>query len=170
METCLCSSIHRLAETFNEDQAKDLIPALNSHLQDLVALLGQSRSLGRELQYRITPSNQRTNKVFSVESVDLTPVNQVCERFRGDVDGFWTASDDDAVHAELRRRLACVVVFLRSRLNAQASVPTPIAKLFIGQANYTNIRNSGRKYIQLARKLGGIGAIFWFPLNIPHST
>ncbi|ETS83873.1 hypothetical protein PFICI_05749 [Pestalotiopsis fici W106-1] len=170
MGTCLCTSIHRLAETFDEDRAKELIPALNSHLQHLVAVLGQSRALCREVQYRITPSNQRTNKVFSVESVDLTPVDQVCERFRGDVDGFWTVFDDDAVHAELRRRLACVVIFLRSRLSAQASVPPPIAKLFVGQPNYTNIRNSGRKYIQLARRLGGLGAIFWFPLNIPHST
>lgn len=171
MGTCICSSVHHLAESYDEDRARSLVSALNSHLKDLSDLLSQSRSLCREVQYRITPTNQRTSKVLSVESVDRTPVDQVCERFREDADGFWSESAvADGVHSELRRRLACVVIFLRSKLNSQAAVPSQIANVFSGQPNNTNVRNSGRKYIHIARKLGSIGAIFWLPLSIPHST
>ncbi|KAK6209140.1 hypothetical protein LQW54_006594 [Pestalotiopsis sp. IQ-011] len=171
MGTCICSSVHHLAESYDEDRARSLVSALNSHLKDLSDLLSQSRLLCREVQYRITPINQLTTKVLSVESVDRTPVDQVCERFREDSEGFWSESAvADGVHSELRRRLACVVIFLRSKLNAQAAVPPQIANVFSGQPDNTNFRNFGRKYIHIARKLGSIGAIFWLPLSIGHST
>ncbi|KAF6822655.1 LipA and NB-ARC domain-containing protein [Colletotrichum plurivorum] len=172
---CLCSSIRLLAnaETLDESRARDLIPALNGHLGDLRRLLGRSKSLFRDVQYHVAPRNQRTSKALSVDAVDLAPANRMCERFREDVDGFWAAPNDDghgAVNPELRRRLACVVIFLRSKLDAQVLAQPQIASLFSGSPNFADVRNSGRKYIQIARKLGGLGSILWLPLDIPPST
>lgn len=169
METCLCSAIHALAKEYDEVQAKELIPALNNHLKDLRHFLAQAKSLNRSIQYQITPRNQRTNKALFVDSVDLTPINRLCQRFNQDVDGFWAGSDD-RVHLELRRRLACVVVFLLSKLDAQVLASPQIVDVLPGVQNFTDVRNSGRKYVQISQKLGGIGAIFWLPLNIPPST
>ncbi|KXH60762.1 hypothetical protein CNYM01_04298 [Colletotrichum nymphaeae SA-01] len=166
---CLCSSIRLLTKQYDEERARELIPALNSHLEDVRRLLAKSKALSRDVQYQITPRNQRTNKALSVDSIDLAPVKQIYEVFSENVDGFWVASDD-RVNADLRRRLACIVIFLRSKLDPEASVPPHIAKPFHGQTNYADIRNSGRKYIQIARKLGGLGSILWLPLDIPPST
>ncbi|EXL98146.1 hypothetical protein NOF04DRAFT_6556 [Fusarium oxysporum II5] len=169
METCLCSTVHSLAKDYDAVQAKELIPALNRHLEDLRQFLAQAKSLSRQLQYQITPRNQRTEKALFVDKVDLTPVNRVCSIFDNDVDGFWAGSVDQ-VHLELRRRLACVVVFLRSQLDAQILAPPQVAEVFSGVPNLTDMRNPGRKYVQIAQRLGGVGAIFWLPLNIPPST
>uniref|UniRef100_L2G2V8 ABC multidrug transporter n=1 Tax=Colletotrichum fructicola (strain Nara gc5) TaxID=1213859 RepID=L2G2V8_COLFN len=166
---CLCSSVRLLSNQYDESQARNLIPALNRHLEDLRRLLAQSKSLSRDVQFHVTPRNQRTSKALAVDSLDLTPVNQVREQFRENIDGFWAVSDN-RVPAELRRRLACVVIFLRSKLDAQVLVPPQVAEIFPGQHNYSDIRNSGRKYIQIARKLGGLGAILWLPLDVPPST
>ncbi|KAJ4123923.1 major facilitator super [Fusarium oxysporum] len=169
METCLCRTIHTLAKDYDVVQAKELIPALNRHLEDLRQFLAQAKSLSRQVQYQITPRNQRTDKALFVDSVDLTPVDRVCSRFDNDVNGFWAGSDDH-VHLELRRRLACVVIFLRSKLDAQMLAPPQVVEEFPGAQNPTDMRNAGRKYVQIAQRLGGVGAIFWLPLNIPPST
>ncbi|RYC93862.1 hypothetical protein BFJ63_vAg3500 [Fusarium oxysporum f. sp. narcissi] len=169
METCLCRTIHTLAKDYDVVQAKELIPALNRHLEDLRQFLAQAKSLSRQVQYQITPRNQRTGKALFVDSVDLTPVDRVCSRFDNDVNGFWAGSDDH-VHLELRRRLACVVIFLRSKLDAQMLAPPQVVEEFPGAQNPTDMRNAGRKYVQIAQRLGGVGAIFWLPLNIPPST
>ncbi|GJC88635.1 hypothetical protein ColLi_11473 [Colletotrichum liriopes] len=167
--SCFCTSIQLLAKQYDEGRARDLVPALNCHLEVLRRLLAQSKSLARDVHYRVTPRNQRTNKALSVDSVDPAPANQICELFSENVDEFW-ASSDSRINTELRRRLACVVIFLRSKLDAQAQVPPRIADMFRGQHNYADIRNSGSKYIQIARKLGGLGSILWLPLDIPPST
>lgn len=169
METCLCRTIHTLAKDYDAVQAKELIPALNRHLEDLRQFLAQAKSLSRQVQYQITPRNQRTGKALFVDSVDLTPVDRVCSRFDNDVNGFWAGSDDH-VHLELRRRLACVVIFLRSKLDAQMLAPPQVAKVFPRAQNLTDMRNPGRKYVQISQRLGGVGAIFWLPLNVPPST
>jgi hypothetical protein len=171
---CLCGTARGLVKDYDEGRAQSLIPALNCHLRDLRTLLARSKSLTREVQYRITPNTQRTMKALYVDSVNLGPVDQVCERFTDDAEGFWrTAPSDDVVHVELRRRLACVVIFLRSKLDAEVWVPPEVATVFQGQQqqqNFTDIRHSGRKYIKIARKLGGLGSLFWLPLEIPPST
>ncbi|KAG5750215.1 hypothetical protein H9Q72_006739 [Fusarium xylarioides] len=169
MDGCLCSTIHTLAKDYDEAQAKDLIPALNRHLEDLRQFLAQAGSLSRQLQYQITPRNQRTGKALFVDKVELTPVDRVFSRFENDVTGFWAGSDD-RVHLELRRRLACVVIFLRSKLDAQILAPPQVAEVFPGMQSFTDLRNPGRKYVQIAQKLGGVGAIFWLPLDVPAST
>lgn len=169
METCVCSALRSLAANYDEGRAKGMIAALNCHLKELRALLAQSKSLTRDVPYRITLNNQRTMKALFISSLDLTPINRVYERFRDDIDGFWTHSDD-AVHVELRRRLACVAILLRSKLDAEVLVPPGLARLLHGQSNYADLRNSGRKYIKIARKLGGLGSLLWLPLDIPPST
>lgn len=166
---CLCSAVHALAKNYDDARARDLIPTLNRHLKDVHLLLAKSKSLHRRVQYQITAKNERRNKILTVDSVDTASIDQVCDTFREDVERFWTTSISSA-HTELRRRLACVVVFLRSILDAQASVPAHIVRLLPDPLNYAEVRNAGRKYIKIARKLGGLGAICWLPLDIPHST
>lgn len=166
---CLCSTVHSLARQHDEARARDLIPALNRHLKTVRLLLATSKSLHSGIQYQITPRNERKNKALLVDSPDLAPVDQVCGMFRNHVDGFWAGSIN-SVHTQLRRRLACVVVFLRSVLEAQASVPPQIARVFPEPLNHVDVRNAGRKYIKIARKVGGLGAICWLPLDIPSST
>ena len=169
MDQCLCHSICQLAKHHDESRAETISAALNSHLRDLRDIICRSKALKRDVQYRITPNNQRTVKALLVDSVDLAPADRVCARFEDDLDGFWTGAGH-AVDVDLRRRLACVVTFLRSKLDPEASVPLQIARVFQGRQNYSDIRNSGRKYIKIARKLGGLGALLWLPVRIPPST
>lgn len=169
MNSCLCNTIHTLAKDYDDAQAKELIPALNRHLEDLRQVLAQASSLSRQVQYQITPRNQRTGKALFVDKVDLAPVDRVFSRFENDVIGFW-ADSDDRVHLELRRRLACVVIFLRSKLDAQILAPPQVAEVFPGVRSFADLRNPGRKYVQIAQRLGGVGAIFWLPLDVPAST
>ncbi|CVL06856.1 uncharacterized protein FMAN_11950 [Fusarium mangiferae] len=169
MDGCLCNTIHTLSKAYNEAQAKDLIPALNRHLEDLRQFLAQASSLSRQVQYQITPRNQRTGKALFVDKVDLAPVDRVFSRFENDVIGFW-ADSDDRVHLELRRRLACVAIFLRSKLDMQILAPPQVAKIFPGLRSFADLRNPGRKYVQIAQRIGGEGAIFWLPLDVPAST
>ena len=169
MDECLCHSIRQLAKHHDESRAEAIFSALNNHLRDLRDIICRSKALKRDVQYRITPSNQRTVKALLVDSVNLTLADRVCARFEHDLDGFWAAGGD-AVNVDLRRRLACVVVFLRSKLDPEASVPLQVARVFQGQHNYSDIRNSGRKYIKIARKLSGLGALLWLPVSVPPST
>lgn len=171
MSSCLCESVRRLAADFDEQQARDLVPSLNLHLRHLQSLLTQLRGLGlaRDIKYVITASNQRAVKALSVDSVDLGPIDQIYDRFKDNFDGFWENSEDP-IQKEVRRRIACVVIFLRSKLDAFASVPSQIASAFQGSQNYADGRHAGRKYLKIARKLGDIGSLFWLPLDIPHST
>ncbi|CCT72922.1 uncharacterized protein FFUJ_12819 [Fusarium fujikuroi IMI 58289] len=169
MDGCLCNTIHTLAKDYNEAQAIELIPALNRHLEDLRQFLAKTSSLSRQVQYQITPRNQRTDKALFVDKVDLTPVHRVFSKFENDVIGFW-ADSDDRVHLELRRRLACVAIFLRSKLDLQILAPPQVADVFPGVRSIADLRNPGRKYVQIAQRLGGVGAIFWLPRDVPAST
>ncbi|KAJ0312238.1 hypothetical protein COL516b_001312 [Colletotrichum fioriniae] len=125
---CLCSSIRLLSKQYDEDRARELIPALNSHLEDVRRLLAKSKALSRDVQYQITPRNQRTNKALSVDSIDLAPVKQIYEVFSENVDGFWVASDD-RVNADLRRRsepLKLAAWPIVEKTTRAYKVPTPL--------------------------------------------
>ncbi|KAF5680207.1 mfs multidrug transporter [Fusarium circinatum] len=145
MDSCVCNTIHTLANDYNEAQAEELIPALNRHLEDLRQFLSQASSLSRQVQYQIIPRNHRSEKALFVDKVNLAPVDRVFSRFENDVTGFWAGSDD-RVHLELRRRLACVVIFLRSKLSAEILAPPQVAKVFPGMRSFTDVRNPGRNY------------------------
>ncbi|KAF5989559.1 ABC multidrug transporter [Fusarium bulbicola] len=169
MDDCICNKIYTLAKDYNEVQSKELIPALNRHLEHLRQFLAQASSLSRQVQHQIIPRNQRTEKALFIDKVNLAPVDRVFSRFENDVTGFWVGSDD-RVHLELRRRLACVVIFLRSKLGAEILAPPQVAEVFPGVQSFTDLRNPGRKYVQIAQRLGGVGALFWLPLDVPAST
>jgi hypothetical protein len=165
---CLCSAVRHLADHFDESEAKLLSSDLNKHLAAIRSILTKSKALARDVRYQVVPNNQRTMKILSIQSVDTLRVNQICDTFKNDIDALWTATED-LVHAELRRRLACVLIFLRSKLDAKEMVPPSIATLVQG-ARISELRYAGRKYIKIARKLGSIGAMFWLPMDIPAST
>lgn len=174
MDACLCN---RLCQTPGDDldrsQAKDLIPALNDHLRRLQLLLAQIKGFGlsRDVRYTVTSSKQRTSKALSVASLNLEPVDRICDTFGDDMDGFWRQlEEDDNIHKDLRRRISCVIIFLRSKLDASASVPLPVAAAFQGPRNYSELRHAGRKYLKISEKLGGLGCLFWLPVDIPYST
>ena len=177
MDACLCRTVRQLAEggpgdkqQMDDVQESALASALNDHLRHLRVLLSQSKSLTRLVSYRITLCNQRTTKAMFVGSIDPAPLDEVAARCRDvGLDSFWVATDD-TVQAGLCRRVICVALFLRSKLDASAPVPPSIARLLQRNQNLTELRNSGRKYIKIVRKLGGLGALFWLPLDIPHST
>ncbi|KAF4435267.1 ABC multidrug transporter [Fusarium acutatum] len=138
MNGCLCNTIHTLAKDYDEVRAKELIPALNHHLEDLRQLLAKAKSLTGEVHYQITPRNKQTDKALFVDKIDLTPVDWVFSKFDDDVTGFWAGSDD-RVDLELRRRLACVVIFLRSKLDAQILVLPQVAEVFPRVQNLTDM-------------------------------
>ncbi|KAF5536695.1 ABC multidrug transporter [Fusarium napiforme] len=169
MDSCLCNIIHTLAKNYNKAQAKELIPALNRHLEDLRQFLAQASSLRRQIQYQIIPQTQRTSKALFIEKVDLSTVDRVFSRFENNIAGLWAGSDD-RVHLELRRRFACAVIFLRSKLDAQVLAPPQVAEVFPRVQSFTDLRNPGRKHVQIAQRLGGVGAMFWLPLEVPAST
>lgn len=165
---CLCGTIRQLADRFDENEAKHLSADLNKHLAAIRSILTKSKALSRDVRYQVLPSAQRTMKIISIQFVDTTRVDRICDTFRNDLDGFWAGSDD-SVHTELHRRLVCVLVFLRSKIDARDWVPPNIANLIRG-ARTSELRAAGRKYIKIARKLGSIGSIFWLPMDIPAST
>ncbi|KAF5583674.1 mfs multidrug transporter [Fusarium subglutinans] len=99
MDGCVCNTIHTLAKGYNEAQVKELVPALNRHLQHLRQFLAQASSLSRHVQYQITPRNQRSEKALFVDKVDLAPIDRVFSRFENDVADFWVGSED-RVHLE----------------------------------------------------------------------
>ncbi|KPM43158.1 hypothetical protein AK830_g3409 [Neonectria ditissima] len=168
MASCLCSSISQLARDFNEARAKELVPTLNQHLAAIRAILARSKAVSRDVQYNIMPNNQRAMKVLSVRSVDMAPVDRVCERVKDNLDAFWMPSDD-ATHVEIHRRVACITIFLRSRLDPESLIPLHLATFVQGQ-QLSELRYAGKKYIKIARKLGGIGSVFCLPLDVPFST
>lgn len=170
MATCLCATIHQLAQQPDEIRARELTIDLNAHLRDLCIVLAQSKALARSVQYKVTPVNERINKALSVRKLDLKHVQSIQERFADDVAGFWGSQDTGVTLRDLRRRITCVVVFLRSTVDPQQPVPARIVTLFNGKWNYEEVRHAGRKYLKIARKLGGLGAILELPLSIPHST
>ena len=75
MNGCLYNTIHTLAKDYDEVRAKELIPVLNRHLEDMRQLLTKAKSLAGEVQYQITRRNKRTEKALFVDKVDLAPVD-----------------------------------------------------------------------------------------------
>lgn len=165
---CLCSTVRQLAKEYDDTKAESIASELNHHLSAVRSILSKSKLLARTTNYHVTPTNQRTAKILSLQSFNSDRVNDVYERFRFDLEGFWTPSDTSA-HVELHRRLACIVIFLRSELNASVLVPPRIARFFEGQKD-SELRQAGRKYIKMARRLGNIGSALWLPLDVPFST
>ncbi|KAF5253903.1 hypothetical protein FANTH_1228 [Fusarium anthophilum] len=154
MDGCVCNTIHALAKDYNEVQAKELIPALNRHLENLRQFLAQVSSLSSQVQYQMTPRNQQTEKALFVDKVDLAPVDRVFSRFENDVTGFWPAR---------------IIVFI---LSCGADLP---ALWYFFDLNWALrywhlLKWLRRKYVQIAQRLGGVGAIFWLPLDVPAST
>ncbi|KAH6661797.1 hypothetical protein F5X68DRAFT_252125 [Plectosphaerella plurivora] len=168
MEPCLCHSIRQLARDHDESRVAGLITAINDHLSDLRTLLGQSKTLARDVRYRITPNNPRTSKVFDVDSVDSTAVSGLVHEFGTNPEAFWAATSP--VHPDLRRRVATVVVFLLSKIDPGSPLPPQIAGLFKGSQPHQETRLLGKKYVSIARKLVDLGAILWLPTSIPPST
>lgn len=97
MEPCLCATIRQLAKEYDDGKARNLASALNRHMRDLRAILSQSKSLARDVQYQVTLNNQRAMKALFVDFVDHKPIRKLCERFKDDALGFWAPSND-AVH------------------------------------------------------------------------
>lgn len=165
---CLCGNVQRLAESFDEVSAKRLLPSLNQHLKAIHSIFAKSKHVSRDANYIIVPNNQRTMKILSLRSIDASGVDQLCKRMNTDMDTFWTPSDEP-INTELCRRIACIVVFLRSKLNIDAPIPDEIAK-YTQANNPTELRYAGKKYLKMARKLGDLGSVFWLPQSIPTST
>lgn len=168
MDVCICKTIQQLAVNFDEETVQEITPAINQHLKCLWTVLSKSKVFTRDLQYHITPINYRTAKFLSVRSIDTSNINRLFESFKNNTDAFWQASND-SLHGEICRRIACISIYLRSKLDPEALIPAHLARFIEGQ-NFAELRYAGRKYLKIGRKLGGIGAIFWLPTDIPPST
>ncbi|KAG9256920.1 uncharacterized protein F5Z01DRAFT_493234 [Emericellopsis atlantica] len=170
MAVCLCSTIHTLAHHPNESRALELAATLDAHLNDIRILLAQSKGLSRKIQYKVTSNIDRTSKALSLKKSTVTPAEGLGQCLQGGMDSFWTVKNQNSGLQDLQRRMACVVIFLESILEHETSIPPHIANILKGQCRYTELRNAGRKYIKIARKLGSLGSILWLPLSIPYST
>jgi hypothetical protein len=157
---CLCKQIDN----------SDSVPAssLNKHLEAIRAILGRNKALAKEVRYQIIPSNQRTAKILSLQSITFTKISILYQRFKGDTKAFWTAEGDGLLQ-ELRRRIACVTIFLRSKINDDAWIAEDVAGVVKGRT-LSELRYAGSKYIKIARRLGGVGSVLWLPLEVPAST
>lgn len=174
MNPCICLSVQRLAESPDEHRAEAIIAAINDHLADLHRVLTQSKALSRHVRYRITPSNHRTSKASQIDSIDLAEAQRLFVRFGHDgpdgPEAFWTVAANDHVHPHLRRRLATVAVYIRSRINMESVARPELVQILNGQQDAQDVRNAGRKYVKIARKLGGFGALAWLPSSMAPST
>ncbi|KAI9168011.1 hypothetical protein HJFPF1_04155 [Paramyrothecium foliicola] len=168
MPTCLCSNVRKVADDFDEASARRLLPSLNQHLKDIHSLFAKSKHVARDANYLISPNNQRTMKILNLRAVEVSRVDQLCERLETDIDAFWSHSNDP-INAELCRRIACITIFLISKLDTKSPLPVEIDNYTKG-SNPTELRYAGKKYLKMARKLGDVGSVFWLPQNIPTST
>lgn len=166
---CLCSEIRRLADSLEVAHSPDLAAELNEHLAAVRKILLRSKPLARDVRYQVVPNNQRTAKILAVRSINLEVTAGVHSTFDNDVRGFWEAAAISDAHNRLRRRVACVVAFLRSKLDTKEWL-SPSLRGIIRETNMSELRYAGNKYIKMARKLGGIGSILWLPLDVPSST
>ncbi|KAI1056659.1 hypothetical protein LB507_001489 [Fusarium sp. FIESC RH6] len=157
---CLCKQIDN-ADTVSAS-------SLNKHLEAIRAILGRNKALAKEVRYQIIPSNQRTAKILSLHSITFTKISALYTRFENDTKGFWTAEGDGLLQ-ELRRRIACVTIFLRSKINDDAWIADDVADVVKGRT-LSELRYAGSKYIKIARRLGGVGSVLWLPLEVPAST
>ena len=157
---CLCKQIDN-ADTLSAS-------SLNKHLEAIRAILGRNKALAKEVRYQIIPSNQRTAKILSLHSITFTKISALYTRFENDTKGFWTAEGDGLIQ-ELRRRIACVTIFLRSKINDDAWIAEDVADVVKGRT-LSELRYAGSKYIKIARRLGGVGSVLWLPLEVPAST
>lgn len=169
MANCLCSTIHQLAHGFDIQKADILVSDLNKHLAEIRSILTKSKTLSRDVRYQVTLNNQRTMKILSIQALKTTAVDELYDSFKDDIDGFWNTSMNDPNHVDLRRRLACVIVFLRSQLNTKDLIPPSIASL-VQSSKLSELRYAGKKYLKMARKLGDVGSVLWLPLEAPPST
>lgn len=165
---CLCSTVRDLADNFDQGRATGLAAELNRHLGAVRTLLAKSKALNRDVGYQVIPNNHRTSKIFAAHSIDSKTPVEICHRYQGNPREFFT-SEDPVVHPELRRRLACAVIYLRSSLDTQSWASPDISPLIQGQ-KLQELRYAGKKYIKMARRLGGIGSILWLPQSVPSST
>ncbi|KAF5656807.1 hypothetical protein FHETE_10781 [Fusarium heterosporum] len=148
---CSCSGINQLIDNFDPTKSADLASRLNKHLEALRTILARNKSLSKEVRYQIIPSNQRTAKILSLQPL-----------------GFWT-TPGDVLHQELRRRIACMTIFLRSKLDDSAWMSQDVSNVIQGRT-LSELRYAGSKYIKIARRLGGVGSILWLPTEVPAST
>jgi hypothetical protein len=172
---CLCDAVARLSQSFDPDVAAALAPDLSRHLSAIRALLSRSKPLSRDVGYQVVPSNQRTAKVLSARPSDPKALARLSFRCRDGPTALWDATSPDGLEAvvpsELRRRVVCVIVDLRSSLGLDSKdwVPPGLENLVRGQKT-SELRYAGKKYIKMARKLGGVGSLLWLPLDVPSST
>ncbi|RGP79429.1 hypothetical protein FLONG3_2484 [Fusarium longipes] len=165
---CLCKHVDQLIDNFDPSSAARLASSLNKHLEAIRSILARNKSLSKEVRYQIIPSNQRTAKILSLHSVTFERVAKLHETLRDDTKAFWTCNGNSLLQ-ELRRRIACVTIFLRSKINDDAWIAEDVAGVVKGRT-LSELRYAGSKYIKIARRLGGVGAILWLPLEIPAST
>ncbi|OAA65305.1 Cation/H+ exchanger [Niveomyces insectorum RCEF 264] len=181
---CLCSTVAELALAFDNNRALGLADELHRHLAAVRSILAKCRPLGRQIGFQVVPggSQSRALKIRSARATKAQTMDGICRRFVGDPASFWlcddenAATEDKALVTELRHRLACVVVNLRSELTARSSdadtegwIPPDLAAVVRGR-NVSELRYAGKKYIKMARKLGSAGSLVWLPLDVPSST
>ncbi|KIV91577.1 hypothetical protein, variant 1 [Exophiala mesophila] len=168
MASCLCGVVNQLANEFNDEEAQSLASDLNKHLGAIQTILKKSKALSQNVRYQVVPTDQRTGKILSIRHLVTTEVRQICDRLDDEPNEFWMPSDN-STHAKLHRRLACVVIYLRSSMRTLELVPPRISSLVQGM-KVSELRYAGRKYLKIARKVGSIGSILWLPLDVPAST
>lgn len=165
---CLCSAIRDLTDDYDQARATSLASELNLHLGAIRRLLAKFKPLSRDIGYQVVPNNPRTSKIFAIQSVDHETPAQICRVYGEDLQSFFTA-DGGLAYQEVRRRLACIVIYLRSTQSTEGWVSADIADLVKGQ-KLQELRYAGRKYIKMGRRLGGVGSMLWLPTHVPSST
>jgi hypothetical protein len=165
---CLCKHVDQLIDNFDPSSAARLASSLNKHLEAIRSILAKNKSLSKEVRYQIIPSNQRTAKILSLQSITFDKVAKIHETCGNDTKRFWTSTGDSLLQ-ELRRRIACVTIFLRSKINDDAWIAEDVAAVVKGRT-LSELRYAGSKYIKIARRLGGVGSILWLPSEVPAST
>lgn len=165
---CFCKHLDQLIDNFDPSSTARLASSLNKHLEAIRSILAKNKSLSKEVRYQVIPSNQRTAKILSLQSITFDRVRKLHDTLQNDTKAFWASNDDSSLQ-ELRRRVACMTIFLRSKINDDAWIAEDVAAVAKGRT-LSELRYAGSKYIKIARKLGGVGSILWLPLEVPAST
>ncbi|UZP41724.1 hypothetical protein NXS19_009540 [Fusarium pseudograminearum] len=142
---CFCKHLDQLIDNFDPSSTARLASSLNKHLEAIRSILAKNKSLSKEFGTR-----------------------KLHDTLQNDTKAFWASNDDSSLQ-ELRRRVACMTIFLRSKINDDAWIAEDVAAVAKGRT-LSELRYAGSKYIKIARKLGGVGSILWLPLEVPAST
>lgn len=157
-----------------------------THLQTRTAAIYRERSDYNKRESVLKEAQKSPSAFWNLELVETAPTNgsrtPLLQDFVYSTLDLFLRIDKPAIHQILLRRLSGVIVYLLSKTFTDRYDIQSIARSFhnaglhldlSGDALKESIRqfcNAGRRYLDIALELGGIGALLCLPTDVPRTV